>query len=188
MVIARGELTPGETVLIHGVGGGVALAALQWTILAGGRAIVTSSSREKLDRAREIGAAETIRYTETDDLGARVCELTGGRGVDLVIDSVGAATIGAGVSAVRRGGRIVLCGVTSGAAAEVDLRAVYWNQIRIIGSTMGSDEDFRLMLLAADAGGLRPRIHETFGLGEIRRAMGTMERGEQFGKIALEIS
>lgn len=188
MVMTVGRLCAGETVLIHGIGGGVALAALQWVKLAGARAIVTSSSDDKLTRAGELGADETINYTEVDDLPKRVRHLTDGRGVDLVIDTVGAATIGPGIASVRRGGRMVLCGVTSGAQAEVNLQAVYWNHVQILGSTMGSDEDFRRMLNAADAAGLRPHIDSTFPLSEAREAMGRMERGEQFGKIVLEVS
>ena len=114
MLITRAGLRPGETVLIHGVGGGVAVAGLQIARLAGAEVIVTSSSDDKLARAKQLGARHAINYRQVDDVGAAARERTGGRGVDVVLDSVGAATWQANFAAVRRGGRIVHCGVTGG--------------------------------------------------------------------------
>jgi len=187
MLFTRAQLRPGETVLLHGIGGGVALWALQLAKLAGACVIVTSSSDSKLARASQIGADHTINY-KAEDVAVRVKDFTSGRGVDVVIDTVGAATWPIDFSAVRRGGKIVLCGITTGAKAETNLQALYWNQVTIMGSTMGSDEDFRRMLRAVTIAKLKPVIDSVEPLENIREAMGKMETGEQFGKIALRIS
>ncbi|UCF16226.1 MAG: zinc-binding dehydrogenase [Phycisphaerales bacterium] len=188
MLMTRAQLKPGQTVLIHGTGGGVALSALQLAKLAGAQTIVTSSSDEKLDRASRLGADHVINYKVVDDVAQCVKGLTRGLGVDIIIDTVGAATWSIDFSAVRRGGKVVLCGVTSGAEAATDLRALYWNQLTIMGSTMGSDEDFRQMVEAVTAAKLRPVIDLVKPLENIKDAMGKMEKAEQFGKIVLEIS
>jgi NADPH:quinone reductase-like Zn-dependent oxidoreductase len=138
MLMSRARFTPGESVLIHGIGGGVALAALQFARLAAGETIVTSSSDEKLARARRIGAQHTINYKTTPDVAQAVRELTGGRGVDVIIDAVGAATWPINFDAARKGGRIVHCGVTTGKETEANLQKLYWNQLTVMGSTMGS--------------------------------------------------
>lgn len=187
MLVTRARLEPGETVLIHGIGGGVALAGLQIARLLGAHAIVTSSSDEKLQMAGQLGAEHTINYREVDDVGAVVRGITGGRGVDVVMDSVGAATWHADFEAVRRGGRIVLCGVTTGAEAPTNLRTLYWNQVEVLGSTMGSDEDFRLMLSAMEAGGTGPIVDRVYPLSGVREATERMEAGEQFGKLVLQM-
>jgi len=187
MLVTRAQLTPGQTVLIHGIGGGVALCVLQFAKLIGARVIVTSSSDEKLAGARQIGADYTINYKMVDVAG-QIKDFTSGRGVDVVIDTVGAAAWPIDFSAVRRGGKIVLCGITTGAKAETDLRALYWNQLTIMGSTMGSNEDFRQMLQAVTAAKLKPIMDSAEPLGNVRKAMGRMESGQQFGKIVLRIS
>jgi len=188
MLMTRACLKIGETVLIHGIGGGVALAALQLAKLTGAEVVVTSSSDEKLTRAKAIGADHTINYKSVDDVGKRVKEITRGRGVDVVCDTVGANTWNINFGSVRRGGRIVLCGVTTGAEAKTDLRALYWNQLTILGSTMGSNEDFRKMLKAVATAELKPIIDSVRPLENIRDAMGRMEAAGQFGKIVLRVS
>ena len=187
MLMTRAGLKPGETVLIHGIGGGVALWALQFAKLTGAEVLVTSSSDDKLSRAAELGADRTINYAK-EDVGQSVAEVTSGRGVDVAIDAVGAATWPLDFTCVRKGGRIVLCGVTTGAKAETDLRALYWNQLTVMGSTMGSAEDFRQMVRAVTANKLRPVMDEVFPLEKVRDATERMETGRQFGKIALRIS
>ena len=186
MVMARLVVQAGQTVLIHGIGGGVALAALQWVKLAGARAIVTSSSADKLARARTLGADECIDY-KTRDVAAAVRELTGGAGADAVVDTVGAATIPIGIDAVRRGGRIVNCGITTGAETTLNVQKLYWNQITLMGSTLGSDDDCRAMLAATAASGLRPVVDVVLPLEEARKATERMEGAQQFGKIVLRI-
>jgi NADPH:quinone reductase-like Zn-dependent oxidoreductase len=148
MLMTRAQLKPGQTILIHGIGGGVALSALQLAKLAGAEVIVTSSSDEKLDHAGRIGADHTINYEAVDNVAQCVRDITSGAGVDIVIDTVGAATWPIDFSAVRRGGKVVICGVTYGSEAVTNLRTLYWNQLTILGSTMGSDEDFHQMLKA----------------------------------------
>jgi len=187
MLMTRAALRPGETVLIHGIGGGVALAALQIAKLAGARVIVTSSSDEKLQRAMQLGADFAVNYREQPDVAQAVHGLTDGRGVDIAVDTVGAATWPIDFAAVRRGGRIVLCGVTSGAAAETPLAVLYWNQLTILGSTMGSHEDFRLMVSAVAAAGLKPVIDRIVPLDDGPAAQARMESGDQFGKIVLRV-
>jgi len=187
MLMTRAQLKPGQTVLIHGIGGGVALSALQLARLAGAEVIVTSSSDEKLERAGQIGADHTINYKTVDDVAQHVKDITSGRGVDIAIDTVGAATWPIDFSAVRRGGKIVLCGVTSDAQAVTNLRTLYWNQLTILGSTMGSDEDLHQMLRAVTKAKLKPIIDSAAKLENIKDATGRMEAGEQFGKIVIEV-
>ena len=188
MLMTRAQLRPGQTVLIHGIGGGTALSALQLAKLAGARVIVTSSSDEKLDRAGRIGADHTINYDTGNDVVQYAKDLTSGAGVDIVFDTVGAATWPIDFSVVRRGGKIVLCGITSGAEAVTNLQSLYWNQLTIMGSTMGSNEDFRQMVKAVAVAKLRPVIDSVTPLENIADAMGKMEAAEQFGKIVLEVS
>jgi len=187
MLFTRAKLRPGETVLIHGIGGGVALAALQFATHAGAEAIVTSSSDEKLRRAGELGAARGINYRKTPDVAAAVREATGGRGADVSVNTVGAAAWPVDLAALRKGGRAVVCGVTTGAEAPTNLQALYWNQLSLLGSTFASHEDFRLMLGTVAAAGIKPVIDSVFPLGRAVEAMARMERGEQFGKIVLTI-
>lgn len=185
MLMSRARLRPGETVLIHGIGGGVALAALQLAELAGARTIVTSASNDKLLRAKELGADHTINYATSEDVAVEVRHITNGLGVDVIVDAVGAATWPVNFDAVRRGGRIVHCGVTTGAQVEANLSALYWNQISVLGSTMGSQEDFRQLLAAMETARLHPVIDIVEPLERVRHAMGRMEAGEQFGKMVL---
>jgi NADPH:quinone reductase-like Zn-dependent oxidoreductase len=187
MLITRAEIKPGQTVLIHGIGGGVALAALQFAGMVGACVIVTSSSDEKLKRASALGADYTINYKTTKNLVDAVIDKNKGRRVDVVIDTVGAATWDVDFSVVRRGGKIVLCGVTSGATAETNLQKLYWNQLTVLGSTMGSNEDLQQMLKAVETNRIKPVIDSVEPLENIKEAMGKMEKGEQFGKIVLNI-
>ncbi len=187
MLTTRALLKPGQSVLIHGIGGGVALAGLQWAKSLGAIAIVTSSDDVKLEKARQLGAAATINYKQ-QDVPQAVRQFTGGRGVDVVLDTVGAATLPASVAAVRKGGAIVTCGVTGGAQATVDMRTIYWNQLALLGSTLGSVAELRDMLRAAEAMKLAPVIDSTFDLDNIRAAQQRMEQQKQFGKIVLKIA
>ena len=186
MLVARAQVRPGESVLIHGIGGGVALATLQLAKLAGAEVFVTSSSNEKLSRAQALGADHTIDYRK-EDVADWVRQSTSGRGVDVVIDTVGAATWPLDFACVRKGGRVVLCGVTTGAQAETNLRTLYWNQLNVLGSTLGSLGDFRQVLDAANVNKLQPVIDEVFPLDKARDAMAKMEAGGQFGKLVLKI-
>jgi len=185
MLVTRARLMPGETLLIHGIGGGVALAGLQIAKLIGAEVIVTSSAQEKLNRARSLGADWVVNYRTEPDVVRKIRDATGARGVDVVMDTVGAATWPLDFAVVRRGGRIVICGVTGGAAAETPLNVLYWNQVSVLGSTMGSHEDFRQMLRAATEAKLEPVVDSAAPLSRAVEAMARMEAGEQFGKIVL---
>jgi NADPH:quinone reductase-like Zn-dependent oxidoreductase len=187
MVVSRGRLRPGETALVTGIGGGVALAALQIARLGGARVLVTSSSDEKIARAEAQGASGGVNYRSTADVAAAVRALTGGRGVDLVLDSAGEATYAASLAALRKGGRLVLCGVTTGANPPADLRAVYGRQIEVLGSTLGSRRDMAEVLRLAASGQLIPIVDGIYPLSAVRDATARMEEGAQFGKLVLRI-
>jgi NADPH:quinone reductase-like Zn-dependent oxidoreductase len=187
MLMTRAALVPGETILIHGIGGGAALAGLQLAKLAAAEVIVTSSSNEKLERAKGLGADHCINYKETADVAAAVKEITKGRGVDICFDTVGAATWPVNFASVRRGGRMVHCGITTGHTAQVNIQALYWNQLSVLGSTMGSHEDFRCMVKAVTNAKLKPVVDSVYPLDEAPAAMAKMESGAQFGKIALKV-
>jgi NADPH:quinone reductase-like Zn-dependent oxidoreductase len=187
MLMTRARIRPGERILIHGIGGGVAVAALQFAKMTGAEVYVTSSSNDKLSHAKRLGADHTLNYTE-ESVTKWIESETAGRGVDVAIDAVGAATWPLDFACIRKGGRIVLCGVTTGAKAETNLQVLYWNQLNVLGSTMGSDEDFRQMLRAVTVNELRPVVDAALPLDKAREAMERMETAGQFGKIALRIS
>jgi len=185
MLINRGNLRPGETVLIHGVGGGVSMACLQLAKLVGARVIVTSRSEEKLRRVAELGADEVLPADDQVAHGVRV--LTGKRGADVVVDSVGEATWMQSLKAAAKGGRILTCGATSGPNPAEELRQVFWNQLSIIGSTMGSRRDWRQLVAAVEMHRLKPVIDTVLPLAEGRAAYDRMEQAGQFAKIVLSI-
>jgi NADPH:quinone reductase-like Zn-dependent oxidoreductase len=185
MLVTRGGLRSGETVLIHGIGGGVSLACLQLAKLSGCRVIVTSRAPEKLERARDLGADELL---PADDQVARAVRgLTGKRGADLVVDSVGEATWMQSLKAAAKGGRIVTCGATSGPNPKEEIRLIFWNQLSIIGSTMGSRDDWRRLINAVATHQLRPVVDTVLSLAEGRAAYQRLENADQFGKIVLSI-
>lgn len=186
MVVTRGGVRDGDTVLVHGIGGGVSLACAQIAAYSGARVIATSHSDDKLRRATQLGVAETINYT-THDVVREVRRLTDKRGADLVIDNVGEATFAASIDAVCKGGRIVTCGATTGAEVPVNVRKVFWKQIDILGSTMGGEDDFAGMLGAVGSGALVPVVDRVFALDDAVEALARMRDAEQFGKIVLEI-
>jgi NADPH:quinone reductase-like Zn-dependent oxidoreductase len=186
MVVSRAQVRPGMTVLVTGIGGGVAIAAMQIALLAGARVLVTSSSAQKLERARSLGASEGIDYRR-EDVAARARALTGGAGVDVVIDSAGEAAYASNLAALRKGGRLVNCGITTGFNPPADIRQIYARQLEVIGSTMGSRADFAEVLRLAGAGRLHPIVDSVFALEDIALATRKLEAGEQFGKLVLRI-
>lgn len=186
MLFTKACLRKGEWVLIHGVGGGVSTACLVLCGMAGARIIVTSKSDEKLERARERGAAYGINY-EKADVEAEVRRITAKRGVDVVVDSVGKSTFPASIRSLARGGRLVTCGATSGPDPTADVVRIFWNQLSILGSTMGSRREFRDMVDAVEKMQLRPIIDSGFRMEDLNRALARLEEGRQFGKIVLEI-
>jgi zinc-binding alcohol dehydrogenase/oxidoreductase len=183
-LVSRAGLRSGETVLVIGIGGGVATVATMIARAAGARVIVTSSSDEKLARARELGAAEGVNYA-TSDWVAGVKELTGGRGVDIVVDSVG-STWADSINCLRPGGRLVVFGGTGGAKVELGVRPVTLGQVSMLGTTMGSPRDFAGMLAAVGHQDWSPVIDSVRPLAEAAAAHAREEAGEQFGKLVLE--
>ncbi len=187
MLSGRAELRAGETVLIWGVGGGVGMAALQIGVLLGARVIVTSGSDAKLAVARGMGAAVTLNHA-TDDVVAAVKRETDGRGADVVVDSVGERTWELSLRAVRRGGRIVICGATTGPRVGFDLRRLFWRQWSILGSTMGSRQEYAEIVRLAHQGRLWPVVDQVVPLARGAEAYARMQRGEQTGKLVIEVS
>jgi NADPH:quinone reductase-like Zn-dependent oxidoreductase len=178
-----GNVKAGDTVLALGTGG-VSVFALQLAKLAGARVIITSGSDDKLARARELGADETINYKTTPDWEKEVLALTGGRGVDLAVEVGGAGTFNKSVKATRRGGAIALIGVLAG-AGEVNLMPVLMNGLRVQGIFVGSRQMFERMNAAIALHRLRPVVDKVFSFGEAREAYGMLASGGHFGKIAI---
>ncbi len=185
-VVTRGELQAGETVLVLGIGGGVATFALMIAKQLGARVLVTSGSEEKIARARALGAEEGFNYKTTNWVKA-VQAATGGQGPDLIIDGTGGQTFDLALDAARPGGRIVNYGATTGVVPEVAVRRIFWKQLDVRGSTMGSPADFRAMLSLFGEGKLRPMVDRVFPLAETGAALKHMDHAAQFGKIVLKI-
>ena len=186
MVVTRAQVRAGERVLIWGIGGGVAIAALQICKQLGAYVSVTSGSDVKLTRARALGADETINH-HTSDVTKLLRERTAKRGVDVVIDDVGVATWKQSLLVLGRRGRLVTCGATSGPMVETDIRRLFWNQWTIMGSTMGNDAEFDVVVEQLRAGRLYPPVDRVYPLAEGRYAFERLEKSEQFGKVVIEI-
>jgi len=184
MLVTHARLRAGEDLLILGVGGGVSSTAVQIGKLCGARVWVTSSSDDKLERARALGADECINYAKEDWVKV-VGRKTGRRGVDVVLENVGAATWKGSIRAVAKGGRIVTCGATSGPIGETDIRQIFWKQLSIIGSTMSNDAEFNAVMGQLFAGRLRAIVDTVMPLREGAEAERRLAEGRQFGKIVL---
>lgn len=187
MVATRAQTKPGEWVLVWGIGGGVSLAALRIAKLLGARVIATSSSDAKLARARELGADVTVNH-RSQEVAQTVRGLTGKRGVDVVVENVGEATWAESLKCLAKGGRIVTCGGTSGPMLVTDVRPLFWHQYTILGSTMGNAAEYREIVRRLAAGELRPIVDATYPLGRARDAFEHLERGEQVGKVVVEVA
>ncbi|HEX5719617.1 MAG TPA: NAD(P)-dependent alcohol dehydrogenase, partial [Thermoanaerobaculia bacterium] len=184
--LMAGGVKAGDTVLVQGTGG-VSLFALQFAKALGARVIATSSSDQKLVRVREMGAAEGINYRETPDWGARAKELTGGLGVDLVVEVGGAGTLDQSLRAVRFGGSISLIGNLAGIDAQVRLTLIFMQHIRMLGIFVGHRESFEAMNRAIAVHGLRPVVDRVFPLEDSRAAFELMAAGGHFGKICVRV-
>lgn len=187
MLVVRAQVKPGQTVLIHAVGSGVGVAGLQIARLHGARVIALASSEAKLARARELGAEATILSHDPAawEKEVRALPWVGKRGVDVVLEHTGAATWDASLRLCRRGGVIVTCGASSGHAATTDLRQVFFRQLQILGSTMGSKALLFPILGHVERGALRPVVDRTFPLEQAEAAHRYLDRREQFGKVVL---
>jgi len=186
MLVTRAGLREGEWVLAWGIGGGVSTATLAIGKALGAKVIVTSSSEAKLERARELGADATVNHT-TGDVKEAVKEATGGRGADVVVETVGEATWATSLQVAAPGGRITVCGATSGPNPPAALHRVWWKQLSILGSTMGTGEDFAGAYELVASGRARPLVDTVLPLENIRAAHERLEAGEQLGKIVLTV-
>jgi NADPH:quinone reductase-like Zn-dependent oxidoreductase len=185
MLVTKAALQADEWLLVWGIGSGVSTACLAIAKALGGRVIVTSSRAEKLDRARELGADATFNH-DTDDVVAGVKELTGG-GAHVVVDHVGAATWKDSLAAARFAARVCVCGATTGSNPPAQLHRIWWKQLTVYGSTMGSQEDFEAAYELVTSGRALPVVDAVFPLAEAAAAHERLEAGEQLGKIVLRI-
>lgn len=182
MLVARGKIAAGETVLVSAAGSGVGHAAVQIAALAGARVITTAGSDEKLERAREDGATHGINY-KTEDVTERVLELTGGKGVDIVIEHVGGDQFNAALATLRKGGRLVTCGGHAGEVVPLDIIPFFRMEWEVIGSRTGTVAETHLIFQLMAEGKLRPRVHVSVPLDEAGEAHRILENREQFGKV-----
>jgi NADPH:quinone reductase-like Zn-dependent oxidoreductase len=185
MLVSKARVKPGDDVLIIGIGGGVALAALQIAKLAGARVLVTSSSEEKIGKAIKLGATFGINHRTNPDFHKEVYTLTNRRGVDVVVDSVGEATWEKSLRSLTKGGKLVTCGATSGPNATININLLFWKQLELLGSTMGSRSELRDVLKLVWHGKLNPIVDRVLPLSQAQEAHEILEKGEQFGKIVL---
>jgi zinc-binding alcohol dehydrogenase/oxidoreductase len=185
MLVTKAHLREGEWVLLWGIGSGVSTAALAIAKALGARAVVTSSSDEKLERARDLGADATVNHV-TDDVPAVVKDVTGG-GAHVVVDHVGEATWAKTLNAARPEGRVCVCGATTGPNPPANLHRIWWKQLTVYGSTMGTRSDFEAVYDLVASGRVKPVVDEVFPLADAAAAHERLERGEQLGKIVLRI-
>ena len=183
-LVEQGGLKAGETVLVLGTGG-VSIFALQIANLFGAKTLITSSSDEKLERARELGAAETINYSQNPDWEREVLDRTGGRGVDHVVEVGGPGTFAKSLSAVRAGGNIAMIGVLTGAKGEVPTAAILRKSVRVQGIFVGSREMFERLNRALALNEVHPVVDRRFSFEEAREALRHMESASHFGKIVI---
>ena len=186
MIVSRAQVRDTDQVLIRGIGGGVALAALQIAKARGARVWVTSGSDAKLARAQALGADELLTH-RTQDVAKEVRARTGKRGVDVVVDCVGEATWASSLGALGKRGRIVTCGGTSGPNLQIDVRRLFWNQWTIMGSTMGSDAEFEAIVNELRAGRLEPPVDSVYPIEQGADAFSRLQSGEQFGKVVVRV-
>ena len=187
MVVTRARVRAGEDVLIWGISGGVALAALQICKQIGARVWAVSGSDEKLARAKALGA-DVLLNRNAVDVGRTIRERTGKRGVDVIVDNVGQAVWSQSLGALGRRGRLVTCGATSGPIVETDVRRLFWNQWTIMGSTMGNDAEFDAVVGELRAGRLIPPVDSVYALDDGRAAFERLASGEHFGKVVIKVS
>jgi len=184
MLTTRARLQPGETLLVVGAGAGVGVAAIRIGKYLGAKVYATSRSEAKLEQARKIGADEAF---PTEGFASPVRELTGKRGVDVIFDSVGAATVDEDLKAVRLGGRIVSCGSTSGPKVTLLWPRLFFKHADILGSTMGNASEFESVLEMIGQG-VKPVVDSTYPLAEVEKALAHLDAGEQFGKVILRVA
>lgn len=186
MLVRRAALEPGETILIHAAGSGVSTAAIQLARFGGaGRILATTSSEAKAERARAMGVDDVLDYTHAD-WPRQVKKLTGGRGVDIVVDHVGQATFEGSLRCLVKGGRFVTCGATTGPSAAINLNLVFFKSLSVLGSTMGSLGDVHRCLDLVAQGHLHPVVDDVLPLSDVAEAHRRLEAREVFGKLVLD--
>ncbi|MBL4808504.1 MAG: zinc-binding dehydrogenase [Phycisphaerales bacterium] len=185
MMTTKGDLRPGQSVLITGIGGGVATSALAIAKHMGCPVAVTSRHQWKLDKAIELGADHTI-LDEGQDWSRDLRSWTNKRGVDMAVDSVGKAAHLNCIKSLARGGAYVTPGCTTGPDATTDLARIFWNQLRILGSTMGTNDEFKEVVSLFNSGSLKPVVDQVFSPADCKKAYERLEAGEQFGKIVVD--
>ncbi|HEU4770497.1 MAG TPA: zinc-binding dehydrogenase [Pyrinomonadaceae bacterium] len=185
MLVTRANVQAGETVLVQAAGSGVGSVAIQIAKLRGARVLTTASSDEKLAHARELGADETINYTQAD-WPKEVRRLTQKQGVDVVVEHTGAETWPGSISSLKAGGRLVTCGATSGFDARTDLRQVFYRHLNILGSFMGSKAELLAAMKFVQEGKIRGIVDRVLPLSEARQAHELLEKRAQFGKVVLK--
>lgn len=186
MLITRGQLKPGENVLIHAAGSGIGSAAIQIARLAGAHVITTARGKEKLEKAKQWGADEVVDYSK-EDYKERVLSITNNRGVDLIFEHIGPDTWEKNLQCLAKGGRMVVCGATSGPKVSLELRFLFMKQHAILGCYMGSKKELLDVLTLVESGKLKPVMDSTFPLKEAAAAQQKMLNRENFGKIVLKI-
>jgi NADPH:quinone reductase-like Zn-dependent oxidoreductase len=187
MLVTRACLHAGETILIQAAGSGVSTAAIQMANFLGARIAATSSTHEKLDHAARLGAGLTVNY-RTEDVGAKVLEWTGGRGVDVVLDHVGAPTWDVDLKCLAKGGRLVFCGTTGGPEVTLNLAHVYFKGQSVLGSTMGTRGELRTVLDLMGRGYFLPVVDKVFPMDQIADAHRYLESGAQSGKVVVQVA
>ena len=185
MLVTRGGLKAGQTVLIHAAGSGIGQAAIQVAKFLNARIIITAGTQAKCQKALALGADQAINYSQKD-FPKLVKRLTGGKGVDLVFEHVGAETFQGSLASLRKGGQIVTCGVTTGGEVTLDLRYLFMNQLSIHGSYMGSHAELLHVVDLAKRGIFSSQIDSIFPLKEAGKAQAKMESRKFFGKIVLK--
>ncbi len=185
MLVKRAQMRVGESVLILGAGGGLNSMCVQLAKYAGCKVYATTSSKAKAKKTYELGADEVINYKDDLDWAKTLFKLTGKHGFDIIVDNVGASTLATSMRLVKRGGRIVIVGNTSGPLTELDIRYLFSKQISLIGSTMGNHHDYLKAMNLVFTGNIKPVIHTTMPLSKGIEGMQLLEAGEQYGKVVL---
>ncbi len=186
MLFKKGKIKAGDFILIHGASSGVSIASLIFSKIAGCITIITSSKDEALFKGKELGADFIINY-KNENVFKKVMEITNGEGVDFVLDSVGKETWLTSLRVVKKGGKVLTCGATSGPNPEEEVRLIFWKQIDILGSTMSSISEFKEMVNLVKEKKLKPVIDSIYPLEKAKEAYKKLEGGKQFGKIVLKI-
>jgi len=187
MIKTRAAIRPGEVVLVTGSGGGVGTMATQIANHLGGTVIALTSSQKKMELAKKLGATKVINYKEDDDWGRTARKLSNQNGIDIVVDSAGQAVFNTAVRSLAKGGRYVTCGATTGRNGEINLAALFWKQLSILGSSMASHQEFEEVMHLFFTGKISPVIDSTYRLDEIQQAHERLENPEHTGKIVIRL-